>query len=146
MSRGKSFAQRGVGLVEILVAVLVLSIGLLGLAGLQMRTLRNSASSMERGIAVMETHAIADTMRADRDDAMAGDYDIALGGDAPGGTSFSDVVLSSWLENLTASLGEGAQGRVDCNGGALCEIESQWNDSRASGGEETHSVTTQVQL
>lgn len=146
MNRGKLFAQRGVGIVEVLVAVLVLSIGLLGLAGLQIHTLRNSTSSMERNVAVMETHAIADAMRADRDNAMAGGFDIALGADAPAGDTFAEVVLASWLENLTASLGEDAAGRVDCAGGALCEIEIQWNDSRATGGSETHSIVTQVQL
>ena len=139
-------AQRGVGIVEILVAVLVLSIGLLGLAGLQIHTLRNSASSMERNVAVIETHAIADAMRADRDNAMDGDFDIGLEDDPPEGESFAAVVLSSWIENLRASLGDDAAGRVDCNDSALCEIEIQWNDSRATGGSETHSVVTQVQL
>jgi len=143
--------QRGIGIIEVLVAVLVLSVGLLGLAGLQMRTLRNSSSSMERNIAVMETHAIADAMRADRTKAINGDFDLAVADDPPGGTTFAEVVLASWRTNIANGLGDDAKGGVDCNG-ALCTITIQWNDSRGSASaaeaedDEEHQVVTQVQL
>ena len=61
-----------------MVAVLVLSIGLFGLAGLQLRTMRNNQSALERGVAVVEIHAIADAMRADRIAADNDDFNIAL--------------------------------------------------------------------
>jgi type IV pilus assembly protein PilV len=148
MSRQLRSRQRGIGIIEIMVAVLVLSIGLLGLAGLQMRTLRNSESSMQRNIAVVETHAVADAMRADRIKATNGGYDIALDADPPDGDTFSEVVLASWRQNIVNSLGEGATGAVDCNG-TLCSITIRWNDSRASGNAEdleTFEITTEVQL
>jgi len=138
-------AQRGVGIVEILVAVLVLSIGLLGLAGLQMRTLRNSESALERGVAVFETHAIVDAMRADRTNAIANAYNIALATAAPTGTTFRERALAAWRSNLTESLGSGATGSVSCNG-PLCTIVVRWDDSRVNGGSTTYDVTTQVQL
>jgi len=143
--------QRGVGLVEVMVAVLVLSVGLLGLAGLQVRTLRNSQSALERGVAVVESHAIADAMRADRDNAIDGDFDLALTAAAPTGTAFAEVVLAAWRANLIASLGTDATGSVDCNG-ADCLIVIQWNDSRGTQSgdtavaSETQQLTTQVQL
>jgi type IV pilus assembly protein PilV len=140
--------QRGVGIIEILVAVLVLSIGLLGLAGLQMRTLRNNESALERGVAVVETHAIADAMRADRDNARNGAFDIEFADAAPTGTTFADVVVAGWRQNLISALGEDATGKVDCNGTA-CDILIRWNDSRGSGDAvalETFTITTQVQL
>lgn len=142
---GRTRAQRGVGIVEILVAVLVLSVGLLGLAGLQMRTLRNSESSMERGIAVVETHAVADAMRADRVRALTGAFNIALNAAPPAGATFPEVVIAGWRQNIRNSLGDDATGAVACNG-ALCTITIQWNDSRASGGVDTFSLTTEVQL
>lgn len=138
-------SQRGVGIVEILVAVLVLSIGLLGLAGLQMRTMRNSQSALERGVAVMQTHAIADAMRADRINAINGRFNIALADAAPSGTTFADQVLIGWRANLTATLGTDATGEVDCNG-ALCNIVIQWNDSRGSDGDAAQTLRTQVQI
>jgi type IV pilus assembly protein PilV len=137
--------QRGVGLIEVLVAVLILSIGLLGLAGLQMRTLRDNQSALERGVAVVESHAIADAMRADATIARAGGYNITFGAPAPGGPTYKDKVLQGWRSNLTASLGPNATGEVNCNG-PVCLIRIRWDDSRASGGSTTQILTTQVYL
>lgn len=54
----------GFTLVEVLVAVIVLAIGLLGLAGLQATSLRNNQSSYNRGQATELAYDIADRMRA----------------------------------------------------------------------------------
>ena len=48
--------SRGVGLIEVLIAVLVMGIGMLGIAALQATSLRNSQSSLERGNAVIQTY------------------------------------------------------------------------------------------
>lgn len=144
-NRARMRAQRGVGIVEILVAVLVLSIGLLGLAGLQMRTLRNNESALERGVAVFETHAIADAMRADRANAMNNQFNLDFTDAIPTGSTFHERALAAWRNNLLSSLGSGATGRVNCSG-ALCTIVIRWDDSRVNGGTSTYDVTTQVQL
>jgi type IV pilus assembly protein PilV len=135
-------------MIEVLVAVLVLSIGLLGLAGLQMRTLRNSQSALERGVAVMETHAIADAMRADRLSATTSPYvyNLAINAPAPAaGATFASQALAGWRANLLALLGDEATGSVDCNG-ALCVVVIRWNDSRGTAGDAAQTLTTEVQL
>jgi type IV pilus assembly protein PilV len=143
--------ERGVGIVEVLVAVLVLSIGLLGLAGLQMRTLRNNQSALERGVAVMETHAIVDAMRADRIAATQtpSAYTILLEDPTPtGGTTFALQVLEGWRNNLRTMLGDEATGQVTCDGPG-CTIIVRWNDSRGTGDAVAlaeMTVTTEVQL
>jgi type IV pilus assembly protein PilV len=137
--------QAGVGLIEVMVAVLVLSVGLLGLAGLQLRTLRNNQSALERGVVVVEIHAIADAMRADRINADNDAFDLALTAPIPTGTTFAQTALRSWRNNLLSALGTGATGSVDCNG-YLCTIVVQWNDTRGAEGSATQQLTTQVQL
>ena len=143
--------QRGVGLIEVLIAVLVLSIGLLGLASLQVRTLRNSQSALERGVAVVESHAIVDAMRANRSRATSDDFNIGLADSAPAGATFAEVALREWRANLIASLGEGATGSVNCAVTA-CTVIIQWNDSRGTqtgdteAGSTTQQLVTQVQL
>lgn len=137
--------QRGVGLIEVLVAVVVLAIGLLGLAGLQLRTLRDNESAYERGMAVIETHSIVDAMRADRINAINGVFNLALADATPTGTSFAESALAIWRANLTRMLGSAASGAVKCNG-SDCTITVNWDDSRGSGGSNAFSITTEVQL
>ena len=145
--------QRGVGLIEVLIAVVVLAIGLLGLAGLQVRTLRDNQSSSERGIAVAQTHSIVDAMRADRTNAINGQFNIALTAASPTGTTFREVAIAAWRTNLLAAIGQGsaATGAIACDG-AKCTITVQWDDSRgtrlgtAFNGNTEFQVVTEVQL
>ncbi|MDY6948371.1 MAG: type IV pilus modification protein PilV [Pseudomonadota bacterium] len=120
-------AQAGVGLIEVLIAMLVLSLGMLGLAGLQMWSLKNNQSSMERSLAVVQTYTIVDAMRADRAIAIAGGFN-------DGGSGASDFAVSSlatWRGSLVATLGSGASGAVNCRSDD-CTITVRWNDQRAA--------------
>ncbi|CAH1903696.1 Type IV pilus assembly protein PilV [Candidatus Nitrotoga sp. HW29] len=56
--------QSGFTLLEILVAIVVLSLGLLGLAGLQAASLNNNQTAYYRGIATQQAYDIADRLRA----------------------------------------------------------------------------------
>ncbi len=56
----------GFGMVEVLVALVVLSFGLLSIAGLQLISIRSVHSSFVRGQAVLSAYDIADRMRANR--------------------------------------------------------------------------------
>lgn len=123
--------QAGAGLVEVLVAVLVLSVGLLGMAGAQLVSLRNNHSAWLRSEATLATYDIMDRMRANRDRALAGDYDIALGAAAPNGTTPRDIDLQEWKQNLAVLPGgDGAIARTVAAGRTLFTITVQWNDSR----------------
>jgi len=56
--------NKGLTLVEILITVLILSIGLLGLAGLQVNSMKNNHSSYLRTQATIMAYDIIDRMRA----------------------------------------------------------------------------------
>lgn len=57
-------AQSGVTLLENMVALLVISVGLLGFAGMQAFTLHGGASTTYRQIAMQQAHDMADRIRA----------------------------------------------------------------------------------
>ena len=61
--------NQGFTLVEALIALLVLSIGLLGVAALQLIALQNNNNAMFRSQATYLAYDIADRMRANRDQA-----------------------------------------------------------------------------
>lgn len=56
--------QRGVTLLENMVALLVISVGMLGFAGMQAFTLRGSASSTHRQLAMQQAQDMADRIRS----------------------------------------------------------------------------------
>ncbi|MDE1462555.1 type IV pilus modification protein PilV [Spartinivicinus poritis] len=60
----KIYRQQGIGIMEILISILVLSIGLLGLAGLQAVGLKNNSQSFDRSYAVFLANNILDRIRA----------------------------------------------------------------------------------
>ncbi len=138
-------AVRGVGLIEVLVAVLVLAIGLLGVAAMQATALRNSQSSLERSQGVMHVYTILDSMRANPQAARAGAYNMGLTCAVPGGGNLVANDKSAWIGALQQNLGATACGQVACVG-ALCTITVQWDDSRGTAGVTTQTFSTTTRI
>lgn|SRR5690606_9706226 len=136
--------QRGIGLIEVLITVLVLSVGLLGLAGLQITSLKNNQSAMERSLAVVQSYTIVEAIRADTESAKQGRFNLSLTENAGSGT-FPSGVHALWREQLKSNLGDEATGSVSCTN-TECKVIVQWNDSKATQGSETQQIVTEVLL
>jgi type IV pilus assembly protein PilV len=72
-----NIGPKGFSLVEVLVALLVLSIGLLGLAALQTTSLKYNTDSYTRTQATILAYDIIDRMRLNSAGVSAGNYDAA---------------------------------------------------------------------
>ena len=70
--------QSGVGLIEVLMAVLVLSIAFLGMAALQALSMSTNNSAMARSMATIDSYSIMDAMRADAASARATAYNTTV--------------------------------------------------------------------
>lgn len=141
----------GVGLIEVLVAVLILAVGMLGVAALQATALRNSQSSLERSQAVISSYAILDAMRANQSVVRTGAYDMDMQCDALAGGNLSQNDRSAWITNLQTTLGEDACGEIECEAVVNsemrdCTITVQWNDARGTDGEAQQQVTTRTRI
>lgn len=68
-------SSNGFTLIEVLVAIVVLSIGLLGLAGLQVAGMKNNHNAYQRSQATVLAYDIADRMRANIPGVTSGSYD-----------------------------------------------------------------------
>ncbi len=136
MSRRSHFhssrAIRGVGLIEVMVAILVLAVGLLGIAALQATTLRNSQGALERSQAVIQTYGILDSMRSNVVAARGGAYNIAMTCVVPAVSDLATSDLAAWIgpTGLKGQLGPSACGMITPLGGGLFRITVQWNTER----------------
>ena len=134
--RDVSFRRRGRGftLVEALVALLALSIGLLGVAGLQLSGLRNNLSAAWRSQATYLSYDVIDRIRANRNARTS--YRVAFGG-VPGAAAGAPVAqndLAAWKANLAAAL-PGGDGSITVNGAndTVVTVRIRWNDERGTG-------------
>lgn len=105
---------RGFTLIESLVALLIMSVGLLGVAALQLASLQANHGAFQRTQATFLAQDIVDRMRANRDAAVAGQYDIEFG-DAPPTTpaTTAEIDLAAWRNRLVATLPAGAAGTLE---------------------------------
>lgn len=140
-------SMRGVSLIEVLVSVVIVAIGLLGIAAMQSMALRGGQSSLESSQAMMQTQSILESMRANR--ANAGAY--ATGGmlcdpdGAPAVNALAEDDLTDWIASLKGTIGAENDtttcGQIAVDAAGTWTVTVQWDDSRAGGGGERQVVT-----
>lgn len=141
-------AARGFTLLEVLIAIVIVSVGLLGVAAMQAVTLKNAGGSKYRSAAIGMTSDMAERLRANLEGVMEGNAAVGTGynrprvaladpaytspdatchssGCLPAAMALDD--LAAWQTRLTANLPRGT--------GLVC-IDS------GSGGQATFDGTT----
>ena len=111
---------RGFSMLEVLVALLVLSVGLLGLAALQTMGLKFNTQSYQRTQAVLNAYDVIDRVRANPSGVLTGSYDNIGKDDTPptlptcpcSPAQMADFDIAQWKASLSSLLTEGK--------GALC--------------------------
>ena len=152
----------GFSLLEVLIALLVMSVGLLGIAGMVTSSLKANDGAYLRSTANGLAYSILDRMRANRSSATQGGYNIALGTIAPVSAAclqtnnctsaqltalclgsannctpdaMAQADLGTWKQDLAADLpaGDGSiSTALDANGVIDVTIVIQWNAARAA--------------
>lgn len=127
--------QHGFSLVEVLVTMLVVSIGLLGIAGLIVTSMKNNRSAQSRSQASVLANDIIDRMRANRSvaETAPSPYALELGAAADSTAGVPGADLAEWLAAVDAGVPSG-QGAVAFDAATSnVTVTVQWNDTRASG-------------
>lgn len=145
--------QSGFTLLEVLVAVLVLSIGLLGLAGLMASSIRNNQSAYQRTQATWLAYDIVDRLRINRPAALASNYpyNTVLGSPATCAAnptlsgSMAAQDLTGWKNLLACALPAG-DGAVAVATNRTVTVTVRWNDSRGTLGDAAQTFQIQTQL
>jgi type IV pilus assembly protein PilV len=139
--------QSGFTLIEILITLIILSIGLLGMASLQMNSLRSNQGAYLRSQASMLSYDMADRMRANSVRAIAGDYNsFDTDGTVPADpgcmssilgcntTQQSNTDMFEWASRVNGTgagiaLLPGAQGTITRGAGNLFTILIDWTET-----------------
>ena len=134
-------------MIEVLIAVLIMGIGLLGMAAMQTTALRNSQSAMERSQAAMQAYSILDSMRANADAARIGQYNLAtatcIAPAADGSLARTDLI--QWFGTMQAEMGTDSCVQITC-GSLQCNVTLSWNDTRGSGGDAAQTFQAGTRL
>jgi type IV pilus assembly protein PilV len=134
--------QRGIALVEALIAALVLSIGLLGIAGLQLYSLQTHQRAYQRTQATLLTSELLERMRANRLAAERGDYDRTFGAPRPDPIAqrlrAGRRDLAEWLRRVELTLPPGvdrarrADAQIERHAAEVV-VRLRWDDSKGKG-------------
>lgn len=132
--------QQGFTMLEVLIAILIISFGLLGLAGLQIVSLKYAHSATLRTVATQHAQDIADRMRANLAGVAANGYNMGTGGATATQTAACLTVtttgctaaqlaahdLYEWQQALSATASTSGTGMP--NGQGVVCIDSTPND------------------
>ncbi|NOQ77116.1 MAG: type IV pilus modification protein PilV [Methylococcaceae bacterium] len=138
--------NKGFTLLEVLITVIILAVGLLGLAGLQVKSMRNNLSSEHRSQAALLAYDMADRIRSNQKQAKLGNASRYVGNiptaasaaalgcntlaTACSWSSIAEVDLAEWQNTLTNTLpGASASGAISSLDGVFT-ITVNWDDNR----------------
>lgn len=130
--------QRGVTLVEVMVAVLVAAIGVLGAAAMQLNALKYTDSSRMTSQASFIVYDIIDRIRANATDGVLDNYAMSSISDAP--SSGSSVLEQDQIDFATnvRNLTDGA-GSIQVDQSQVT-VEVSWSEGRAAGKDDADQV------
>lgn len=125
--------EKGVGLIEVLIAMLVFGTALVTLSGLQSRSLQFNQSAYLRSQASMLAYDIIDRIRINRIKLSDTTYDIQFDSTDPTGTAMNFTDIINWRKSIKASLPEG-QGEIECDNAKRCTVKIKWIEQAESAG------------
>lgn len=142
--KNRRLRQSGMTLIEVLVTLVIVSVGLLGIAALQLTTLKGNQEAYVRSQASILASYIIDRMRANQAGFAAGNYEAAMGGTGTAGTTAA-TDLTRWQAEIDRLLPGGAA----VSGGSVARLGTtsvvtvtlQWSERMDRALQETAPVT-----
>lgn len=134
--------ERGFTMIEVLVAMIILAIGLLGVAGIQALSLKQSSNSSVRSLVTMHAYDLSERMRSEFDDVSV--FEKSLSSTCNG----CDSKLSAWQTRLledvpTASTAVDVTTNSDLT---FAEITVNWTERGIGNDALAQSYTLYVRL
>lgn len=127
--------QRGATLIEVLVAFVLVSVGMVGILGMRLMTERAAADSNLRSTAAMHAQDMFERLSANPTRASSGDFNLAVDAAAPTGTAnIAQTALTDWRARLASNLPSGTGSVSVTNTGtapaivSIATVTVQWTE------------------
>lgn len=137
-------SQSGVTLIEVMIAVFISAIGVLGAAALQLNALKYTNSAVYTSQASFIAYDILDRIRASADPDSVDDYELDSTDSPPSGSSLQATDLTDFSTNVQSL--PGGVGSIGVTGSTVT-VNISWSESKATGEADatgTFSITTDV--
>lgn len=137
-------SQSGVTLIEVMIAVFISAIGVLGAAALQLNALKYTNSAVYTSQASFIAYDILDRIRASADPDSVDDYELDSTDSPPSGSSLQATDLTDFSTNVQSL--PGGVGSIAVTGSTVT-VNISWSESKATGEADatgTFSITTDV--
>lgn len=143
----ESIHQSGFTLLEVMITIVILGLGIMGLAALQFSSLRANNQSLEQSQATALAYELADIMRANAARANAGDFDAGSFGPAPAEAAvdcqtsvctaqqLAAFELNQWYQRMVGTLPRGmfrvVRSASPCPAtGCMHTVSIMWDEER----------------
>jgi type IV pilus assembly protein PilV len=137
---------QGITLIEVLVSVLLLTIGLLGAAAVQLSAARNNQSAFEQAQITVQVQGMLDAMRNNLAGVTGGSYAYASWTCvAPAGTTLAQTDAASFFDTLRSQVNPSACMRITCSA-RDCTVGVRIDDSRGLGGSAARVIEVRTTL
>ncbi len=126
--------QKGFSLIEVMISLVLISIGLMSMTSLQSRSVNISTVAYTETQSTLLIQEIVELLRANKVAAASGTYNIGLSSfsDLPTpGSSIAEVDRYNWFNNLDNTL-TGAKSSINCDADSRCVLELQYEFAGAS--------------
>lgn len=138
-------------MIEVLVALLILAVGLLGVAGTQSLALKSTTNSNTRSMVTMHAQEIAERMRANMPAVKDGHYDdiSSAGSQSSCNPGCSSEELASldryeWITNLQEDVPSATASVTYSNG--MAEIQIDWTERDLGNDAEPKTYTLRARI
>jgi type IV pilus assembly protein PilV len=122
MNRFSCSRAQGFTLMEVMVALVIISIGLLGIAAMQATAIASTHTSQTESLAAIEARSLADAMQANPDYWAAGHFPATL---TVNGTAAAPILSDATLNSQTTNCSTTAC--IDANGVQMAGYDvKQW--------------------
>jgi type IV pilus assembly protein PilV len=129
--------QSGTSMVEVLTALVVVALGVLGVAKLQLAGIASHQNALLRVHATSLNNDLLDRFRADRAAVLSGDYDTGVGSDG-----LTQEQWDTWLRQVRAVLPQ-ATAELNRTGNRLV-ITTSWRNAQGNGAPQTVTTATDI--